>query len=633
MRTKLEKRLASALAPAALLAVVAGAALAQVGAPFQPIPMDRMTDHTLNDGTKTLAITGSAEGLSGNGHPFPQSFPYGIDSTNPSNMLPTIFGPALDSAGNPIPNTLPSSEADPYELHDDPIVTPLANDMSAEEDMALVIKKLKEALDPRLRRATDATLFRGGIGVPADPRRGDREVARNDPGAGQIGEPAARRIDPAVVQFGLDILEGNPVDRAYSGMPLLNYKGPDQLKTVDPVTKTVTVHQVWSRAAIQSDTFFIDPTNVLDEEWTIHYVIDVVRGGHEDFAPFIMYFDDPNLRNGMAVPATAFDGTFFPMEEGLRYEFNIKMAPGRYWNLTYHWGWRIHPPRIQAIENARKVAAGKTLVEWEQSVFGTNPSGSEEAKLAAIDMIGDLAPAKRMWHALREIKRLEALPGRRIGQIRRYVEELEAAFDDFRNRNRLPSGIKADPDADLTMVYLNNTLYGQIKGHDSDAQVETDAFLTRGDVLNVKLLNGDYFLHAYTNIDFGGLRGWENTFHWTMPLNHQGPWFTFGRTWWMPNLVTPAMVPPAERPDGTETMTLAMSDMAYNLEESKGKHKGRYLHDANLFMGKGYNLRHRNKDKLGEHDVEVQYRFDPSKRLKFYQFDPFHHGVAIWSVH
>lgn len=641
MRTKLDKRLAAVLAPAALLAV-AGAALAQEGAPFQPIPMDRSVDHTVNNGTKSVVITGTAEGLSGHGHPFPQSFPFGVDATNPSNMLPTIYGPALDSAGNPIPNTLPSTPENPYNLHPDPVVTPLANDHGPEEDLALVIKKLKEAISPRLRNATDRTLFEGGIGVPADPRRGDRDVARNDPGAGQIGEDVESRIRPETIQFGIDILEGNAVDRSYSGMPLLNYKGPDQLKVVDAATKTVTVHQVWTRAAIMSDTFFIDPSNVLDDEWTIHYVIDVVSGGHEDFAPFVMYFDDPNLRGGAAVPATAFDGTFFPMEEGLRYEFDYKMAPGRFWNLTYHWGWRVHPPRIQAIENARKVAAGKTLVEWEQEVFGTNPSGSEAAKLAAISMIGDLAPAKRMWNALRSLKSIsegghDRHGGRHRSEVRLHVEELEAAFHDWKNRNLLPSGIEADPDADLTMVYLNNTLYGQVKDHDGDAQVQTDAFLTRGDVLNVKLLNGDYFLHAYTNIDFGGLRGWENTFQNTMPLNGQGPWFTFGRTWWMPNLVTPAMVPPATKPEGavgpSAKRLQSFGKLAYNLEESKARKPGRFLHDSSLFMGTGFNTSNTTTEGLGERDIEVHYRFDPALRLKFYQFDPFHHGVAIWSVH
>jgi hypothetical protein len=31
--------------------------------------------------------------------------------------------------------------------------------------------------------------------------------------------------------------------------------------------------------------------------------------------------------------------------------------------------------------------------------------------------------------------------------------------------------------------------------------------------------------------------------------------------------------------------------------------------------------------------MEIELNYDPSRRLRFYQFDPFHHDVAIYSVH
>jgi len=55
------------------------------------------------------------------------------------------------------------------------------------------------------------------------------------------------------------------------------------------------------------------------------------------------------------------------------------MAPGKYYNLTYTWGWRNHPPRVQVSENACKrmpdaTGKSKTLVQWEADVFGeTHP--------------------------------------------------------------------------------------------------------------------------------------------------------------------------------------------------------------------------------------------------------------------
>ena len=35
----------------------------------------------------------------------------------------------------------------------------------------------------------------------------------------------------------------------------------------------------------------------------------------------------------------------------------------------------------------------------------------------------------------------------------------------------------------------------------------------------------------------------------------------------------------------------------------------------------------------GVHRVMIEYNFDPSRRLRFYQFDPLHHDVAIYSIH
>jgi hypothetical protein len=34
-----------------------------------------------------------------------------------------------------------------------------------------------------------------------------------------------------------------------------------------------------------------------------------------------------------------------------------------------------------------------------------------------------------------------------------------------------------------------------------------------------------------------------------------------------------------------------------------------------------------------QHIVEIEYNFEPSRRLRIYQFDPLHHDVAIYSLH
>jgi len=36
---------------------------------------------------------------------------------------------------------------------------------------------------------------------------------------------------------------------------------------------------------------------------------------------------------------------------------------------------------------------------------------------------------------------------------------------------------------------------------------------------------------------------------------------------------------------------------------------------------------------VGEHNLEVTFTYEPSRRLRMYQFDALHHDVAVWSVH
>ncbi len=96
-------------------------------------------------------------------------------------------------------------------------------------------------------------------------------------------------------------------------------------------------------------------------------------------------------------------------------------------------------------------------------------------------------------------------------------------------------------------------------------------------------------MHGYINVDFGGARGWENQFQSSVAVGGTGCDFTFGRAhWWMIaggewGLID---VPPVAA-DGT----------------------------------------------LGQHKVEIVLNFEPSSRIRLYQFDPYHHDVAVYSLH
>lgn len=499
-----------------------------------------------------------------------------------TNFLPTVYTNMFDSSGVEMLNTLPSTPTNPYNLHEgDPIVTEI-NSASPTDDLRAVFETVTRLSNKEWKEAAEVEAIAKAIGR------------------------------------GLDILEGNPIpERAYSGLPLLHYTGPEKVKKVTPILDAagrtiggnVDIHQIWYDSHIESDTAFVDPSAVMNVPWTVTYTVDVLSRGGDDFSPFVMYVDPPTKAGGMPMPHIGMDQSFFPMEDGTRTVFKIKMAPGKYFNLTYTWGWRYHPPRAQVFENAlKKASAGgvsRTLVEWEQSVFcppenqQCAPRSSEALKLRAIGMIGDIAPEKVMWTALRAAR--EAARRNNYREVVSKIQEARASFDDWRDRTRLPRAgkhkVEADREADLTLLYVNNTIYAEFADRSENiadsVRIDWPEWKMRGAALKVTMYNGDHFVHGYQNVDFGGGRGWENQFKSSVRVGGSGCWFTFGRAHWWMNIPNDAagnlgvVVPAAERP-------------AY---------------------------------KLGMHKVQLTFNYEPSRRLRFYQFDPLHHDVAILSIH
>lgn len=495
-----------------------------------------------------------------------------------------------------------------------------------------------------------------------------------------------------------------------------------------------------------------------DRPWTIVYEVSVLDRGRDDFSPMTMQFDCPwqlsvggevmsalprqfevtdgerKLRcRGANEPGpsmvradptspdkwlpiswsagplhASFDETFFPMEEGTRLTIPIRMAPPQYYNLTYTWGWRNHPPRAQATENAHKMvppgmpflptlemdchplAAG--IVEHERWAFegfpksltdasslqdlrsaglglpgqsdclaafkkGMNMPGAD-AKTALgmrlgllrkmygdegsvtnpIDRISDLAPEKRMWRAFRVMASLldqqaqaRATGDGQPGAAAQHPQANDAlwldllldardAYLDWQHRTRLPSGIVPDPEADITLLFVNNTVYGQI----TEGGVTTlPNWRRRGDLVKVTLLNGDYFPHGYLNVDFGGSRGWESSFKSSVKTAGSGQWFSFGRFHsrfsTVPGAIlvdpanstgnTPAPADPDKDPFKT---CLAARPNAPRVDPVTGA-------PACVMPG--------------VHRIMLEMNFEPSARLRMYQFDPLHHDQAIYSVH
>ncbi len=631
MERKFMRGMLGATVSGALL-LSAGAASAQVEGAGHPGPQPWPTG-----AVQTLSEDGKVTYLRGGDGIFPEQDPWlppeGSNTLQPTNLLETIYENAFDSMGREIPNTVPSTPENPYNLHPDPVITPV-DKTSPSNDLLAIFAEFEQ------------TANEGG------------------------------QLDPERVQFALDILEGNPIDRTYSGFPLLMYKGGEKEKVVEPefdadgnvIGGNVNVHQLWMHQHIMSDTAFIDPTMVQDVPWTITYTVDVLDRGKEDFAPHAMLWDLFNNDEGevQTRPGWGIDQTFFPVEEGYRHVFEIEMPPARYWKLTYHWGWRIHPPRVQVIENSLQNVMGMYLPDWESYVFGENPSASEEAKLNAIGMIGDLAPAKRMWNAFRT---MQSRQNADAASLRNEIEEARNAFFDWTNRNYLPAGVEPDPDADITLLYANNQIYGEVKGYTRDThdmQRAIDDWRTRGHKIKVTIKNADYYPRAYVAVDFGGMRGWENTFQNTIPVGGQGPWFTFGRTHWWPNTVNPVSIAAAERlpaqvssnpvaaaraqlvaggdaPEDQGPIAAARARLLAGetglpeaaTSRERASNGARVVSEDWLQRPSRENTPavERNAQGLSTHSVHIEFNHEPSTRLRLYQFDPLHHDVAVWSLH
>jgi hypothetical protein len=595
----------SAMSLTIVLATAAGGASAQLASPpadRMPQPLPPPTAWTRIDSPDGMTTTYTTP--IGN---FPESDPF----INPTNLLPTVYEDVKASNGVPIPNTLPSTPENPYNLHDDPVVQSI-NPASPADDLEAIF----------------------------------RDWYRN-------GHVSGQNFDPAALQRGIDILEGNPVPgRVYSGLPMLHYLGPDEVGRVvptydaqgNPSGGNVTVHQVWFGQHLEADTSFIDPSAMLQPgfrnlPFTITYVVDSLHRGGDDFSPMEMFFDDPDVI-GFAKPLVMMDATFYPIVPGTRTTFVVREPPARFFNLIYTWGWRNHPGRVQVMENALKTAMGKTLPQWEIDTFGADPRASDAAKAAAIAMIGDLAPAKRMWTALHTLQT--------GGFNRKVMKEYEHAFSQWQQRNHLPDGVTPDPNADFTLFYVNNQIYGQMRDLSRHSHhADLNKWHLRGTTVNVKLINGDYFLHGYVSVDFGGLRGWENTFQNTIPLGGDGAWFTFGRDYWDMNTPSPALVPAAVRAASTSTPALAQQRTARSEQQPNALSAmaidGRYrmfrqkeLDPDATTWPKWFPRASRqvdNGDVLGEHNIVLNLNYEPSRRLRLYQFDPLHHIEAIWSIH
>ncbi len=661
-----------------------------------------------------------------------------IDSfANPpgTNMLPTVFRNLSDTQGGGMLNTLPSTKKAPYNLHDGDPQAVRINPESPIDDLRYILETLYETIAAKpyreLLTRPDRISFQDLVNDAEDAA--DRvKVAKR-----LVDHHLQWGLD--IIEGNGKPGSKVPGDRAYRGFALLNHSGQNRVKRVMPVYDAdgtvvggeVTVRQIWYGGRIQSDTMFFDfgwekvgpdvddyancgddgqpsqevcanaPAIPPNKPWTIHYEIHVLNRGSDDFSPMTMQFDCPAKLDidgqpqgcpgpNAALPSgsidwingplyASLDQSFFPMEDGTRLSLSVKMAPPQYFNLTYTWGWRVHPPRAQAVENGQKLvppgvpsemmfchplragiidherfafqgfpgpdsvdappppemvqamglatpdaAQFEACLDGFKKVMGQDKTGldminlrlgvlnrffpkpaqpltTEREKLDfAISKISDLAPAKRMWRAFRLMQEEVSNPSGQDAAKRWINLLLDArnAYLDWLDRTHLPSGLKPDQMTDLTLLFVNNTTYGELR---EGGFVTYPDWRRRGDFARITLLNGDYFPHGYLNVDFGGTRGWENIWQSTIKNAGSGPWFTFGRFHAKFNTV-----PGSIAVDAATKQPATVDDGGFAAPVSVTP---------------------------GAHRLKIQFNFEPSPRLRFYQFDPLHHDAAIYSLH
>ncbi len=576
-----------------------------------------------DDGMTTFVVTPE-------GH-FPPQDPFAKPPG--SNFLLTVYENLRDFNGDEMPNTLPSTPTNAYNLHDGPVLTKKINKRSPEDDLDHIIAKLEKHAEKHSNNNSE-----------------------------KLGKKKRRLIRKAI-----NILEGNPIkDRAYSGFPVLHYNGPNKVKKVEPIKDSdgniiggnVEVNMIYFNQHIESDTAFVDPSEVQEVPWTVTYNVNILNRGMEDFSPMVMNFDRIGENRGPF--HASMDQSYYPMlDEGTRYTVKIKETKGKYFNLVYTWGWRIHPPRVQVMENALKKAGpnGYTLPEWEKEAFcaggakdpDCNPMTNAEDKQYAIAQIGELSPAKRMWIILQDIK----TDPKKFNTAN--IKALRMAFLDWTDRTKLPQGVSADPDANITLFYVNNTIYGSrqgLSGNSSKLGPASYKGIGNGSAhdwnirpyhYKVTLLNGDHFPHGYMNVDFGGSRGWENQYQNTDPTT----------------VLAQQSHPETDQPFNDDANIVAGEDQVFPINRGgieeflRSTPRSKDINASSQF-GSGcfftFGRHHAwpnaggpwgaimtmpvsENGTPGMHKVDITYNFEPSRRLRIYQFDPLHHDQAIYSLH
>lgn len=302
----------------------------------------------------------------------------------------------------------------------------------------------------------------------------------------------------------LDVLEGAPLDRAYGGIPLLNWNSPAKVKTV-PAGGSVTVRQVRFGEHLVSDTWllrFDDP----DAPFRIVYEVAELAGAvggelmptpllgrpaaplgglHSIVEPLAL----PGLATGTSETSRFHpDGEAEQTRVGLQ-RLTVRMPPPRHVHM-------LLDPSLKPGREALATLAPATperIASAEAALGFSGDSPSEAQRREAISRLSARAPERQIWEAL---DALDPDAGGFRAAARAAAEGALPLMGAMRSRSQLPPGVTPEPGADVTVALLNNEAYVSRRG----------LHLEPGAELRVAVVNHDGFPHRVNALELRGRR-------------------------------------------------------------------------------------------------------------------------------
>lgn len=350
------------------------------------------------------------------------------------------------------------------------------------------------------------------LGSPGDPET-DLGSALDSMGAAAAANDRAKATSAR--QLALDILEGNSIpNKAYSGMPLLNWNSPAKVKSV-PAGGNVVVREVrWDEHAL-SDTWllsFDDP----NQPYTITFRISELGttfGSALTPAPLLsqggnVIGGESQVLTPLAPPPLAMGTTTsnrFTPNGGQEFtrlavqDVTVAMPPPGVTDEVLEPDLKPGSETLFTLQRTSSDHLNAARADFGFS--STTPTAAE--KVAAINRLADQSPEKELWGDLRLLR--PDAPGflDAAGLVAGGDRSLVGAM---RTRSSPAAGVAHDPAADVNVDFVNNETY-LFRGN---GPLPTPG---NGNNLRVSTTNADNFSHhlvglALTDATPLGTVGW-----------------------------------------------------------------------------------------------------------------------------